>query len=163
MNGIFEENTQTMTPSREEQSQPKEDFRMRLISTQEFEERWSELHPLLNPATKFNAGEYETEDLRRMVQQGLAFGLGFLRNGKYEYVMVMKTIQMPRKKVLFILSWGGHGMRLAFQLFYKEFIDLMKQKGYDSLRGAMRPSMERYAKRMLPNLNNIYSIVETTL
>ena len=163
MNGIFEENTQTMTPSREEQSQPKEDFRMRLISTQEFEERWGELHPLLNPATEFNAGEYETEDLRRMVQQGLAFGLGFLRNGKYEYVMVMKTIQMPRKKVLFILSWGGHGMRLAFQLFYKEFIDLMKQKGYDSLRGAMRPSMERYAKRMLPNLNNIYSIVETTL
>jgi len=163
MNGIFEENTQTMTPSREEQSQPKEDFRMRSISTQEFEERWGELHPLLNPATEFNAGEYETEDLRRMVQQGLAFGLGFLRNGKYEYGMVMKTIQMPRKKVLFILSWGGHGMRLAFQLFYKEFIDLMKQKGYDSLRGAMRPSMERYAKRMLPNLNNIYSIVETTL
>lgn len=163
MNGIFEENTQTMTPSREEQSQPKDDFRMRLISTQEFEERWGELQHLLNPATKFNAGEYETEDLRRMVQQGLAFGLGFLRNGKYEYVMVMKTIQMPRKKVLFILSWGGHGMRLAFQLFYKEFIDLMKQKGYDSLRGAMRPSMERYAKRMLPNLNNIYSIVETTL
>ncbi len=163
MNEIFEENTQTLTPSREEKSQPKEDFRMRLISTQEFEERWAEIQPLLNPATEFNAGEYETEDLRRMVQQGLAFGLGFLRNGKYEYVMVMQTIQMPRKKVLFILSWGGHGMRLAFHLFYKEFIELMKQKGYQAIRGAMRPSMERYAKRMLPNLNNIYSIVETSL
>ena len=163
MNETLSENRPTLAQTPAGQAQPKDDFRMRLISTQEFEERWGELHPLLNPATEFNAGEYETEDLRRMVQQGLAFGLGFLRNGKYEYVMVMKTIQMPRKKVLFILSWGGHGMRLAFQLFYKEFIDLMKQKGYDSLRGAMRPSMERYAKRMLPNLNNIYSIVETTL
>jgi hypothetical protein len=163
MNEILEETTQTVTPNRGDQSQPKEDFRMRLISTQEFEERWAEIQPLLNPATEFNAGEYETEDLRRMVQQGLAFGLGFLRNGKYEYVMVMQTIHMPRKKVLFILSWGGHGMRLAFHLFYKEFIELMKQKGYQAIRGAMRPSMERYAKRMLPNLNNIYSIVETSL
>ena len=163
MNETLSENRPTLVQTHADKAQPKEDFRMRLISTQEFEERWSELQPLLNPATEFNAGEYETEDLRRMVQQGQAFALGFLRNGKYEYVMVMQTIQMPRKKVLFILSWGGHGMRLAFHLFYKEFIDLMKQKGYDSLRGAMRPSMERYAKRMLPNLNNIYSIVETTL
>jgi Ca2+-binding RTX toxin-like protein len=109
MNETLSENRPTLAQTPAGQAQPKEDFRMRLISTQEFEERWSEIQPLLNPATEFNAGEYETEDLRRMVQQGQAFALGFLRNGKYEYVMVMQTIQMPRKKVLFILSWGGHG------------------------------------------------------
>jgi len=163
MNEILEESNATLAQTHADQAQPKEDYRMRAMTRQEFVQRWPEIRPMLDPATKFNAGEYETDDLLRMVERGQAFGLGFLHNGKYEYVMVMQTLQMPRKKVLFILSWGGHGMRLAFQLFYNDFIDLVKSKGYDAIRGAMRPSMERYAKRMLPNLTNLFSIVETSL
>lgn len=141
---------------------PAQDLRMRVFSKQEFEARWPEIRPLLDPATPYNGGEYETDDLRTLVQQGHAFGLGFLCNGVCDFVMILQTSHMPRKKVLFILCWGGPGMRRSFRLFHQAFLSLAKRNGCQAIRGAMRPSMERYAKRMLPDLTNLYSIVETS-
>jgi hypothetical protein len=98
---------------------------MRLFRQEEFVARWPEIRPLVDPATPYNPGEYETDDLLTLVKQGRAFALGFLRHDRYEFVMILQTVYMPRKKILFILCWGGKGM--------------------------------------LPNLNNLYSTLETSL
>ena len=144
-------------------SVPRDAPRMRLFRQEEFVARWPEIRPLVDPATPYNAGEYETDDLLTLVKQGRAFALGFLRHDRCEFVMILQTVYMPRKKILFILCWGGSGMRDYLRMFYSDFLSLAKRNGYHAVRGAMRPSMERYAKRMLPNLNNLYSTLETSL
>ena len=142
---------------------PAQDLRMRVLTKDEFEQRWSEIRPLLDPATPYNGGEYDTDDLLVMVKEGHAFGLGFLCDGVCNFIMILQVQHMPRKKVLHILCWGGPGMRRFFQLFLQAFLSLAKRNGCQAIRGAMRPSMERYAKRFIPNLTNLYSIVETSL
>lgn len=142
---------------------PQVQHRMRLFTRQAFEQRWPAIRPLLDPATPFNGGDYETDDLLTMVQRGQAFALGFLRNEECDFVMVLRVNNTPRKKVLFILSWGGPGMRRALRMFYPDILALAKRNGCQAIRGAMRPSMERYARRFLPDLNKLYSILETTL
>ena len=44
--------------------------RMRLFRQEEFVARWPEIRPLVDPATPYNRGEYETDDLLTLVKQG---------------------------------------------------------------------------------------------
>ena len=83
---------------------------VRLPSLAELAERWSEIAPLLEKATR-RTGCYEPIDLLQQAMQGRV-GVWFCESeGGIDAVIATEVMQYPRKRVLEMMFCGGSNMR----------------------------------------------------
>lgn len=136
---------------------------LRVIRPDELEALWPTIQRLLALAIPHCNGEFEVDDLRDLVQQGRAFFMVLEDRGVIILAAVCEVIVTPRKKMLNVLALGGARLDMLALSFWGQVQDIGRLLGVDSVRGAVRPAMQRYYRRIAPEATVAYTILERTL
>lgn len=120
---------------------------------------WPVIRKLLAPAIEHCNGEFEVDDLLEMVVEGHAFVVVLLGEG-IELAAVCECLKYPRKTVLNVLVLGGKNLDIVAMKFWPRVAEVAKVLGASSVRGAVRPAMERYYRRIAPDAMKAYAILE---
>lgn len=140
-----------------------QDVRFRLVNPDEVVASWPDLRRLLEPAIEYCGGEVEVDDLRDMVTRRQAFL--FVLEGATGYLLagVTEVIVYPRKTTLYVIAVGGSQLNVLIREMWSELEKIGRSVGAQSIRGAVRPSMERYYRRFAPGAKIAYAIMERPL
>jgi hypothetical protein len=134
--------------------------RLRVILPTEVEALWPEISSRLLAAEDFSQGEFLISDLLPMVQRQEAFIAAMDNKTELDLVIVFQIMTFPRKKVLHVLAMGGQGFDVIMKSCWPELEKLALFLGTSAIRAAVRPSMQRYARRVAPEAVPVYTVVE---
>ena len=133
---------------------------LRVILPTEFEELWPQLSSKLLAAEDFSQGEFLISDIPGMIKQEEAFVTVMSDKTDMDLVIVFQILSYPRKKVLYVMAMGGRGFNVVMDSCWSEVEKLARFLGASSIRAAVRPSMQRYARWVTPEAVAIYTMVE---
>ena len=136
------------------------EYQLTVLKPSAVEELWTELAALLAPGVQFANGEFDVQDLLWMIRSNKAFAAAMLKDGKIELAGVFEVLEYPKKRVLFVLVMGGQGLDVATSQCWDTLQDLARSVEAVAIRGAVRPSMERYCRRIIPDAQRIYTVLE---
>lgn len=136
------------------------EYALTILKPEEVACRWSEISELLGPALPHCNGEFELDDLLNLVAGGRAFVLALVNGGRIELASVCECIRYPRKTVLNVLVLGGRRLDVVARQFWDQVAGTARLLGASCVRGAVRPSMERYYRRIAPAATRAYAILE---
>lgn len=138
-------------------------LRFRLLQPDEVVASWQNIRPLLEPAIEHCNGEFEADDLLDMVKNRRAFAFVLEDDGGLVLAGVAEVLIYPRKTVLYVLAVGGSKLNVLIREMWDALAKIGQLVGADSIRGAVRPSMERYYRRFAPGASIAYAIMERPL
>lgn len=124
------------------------------------ERQWDELRALLEPGIEHSSGEFDVDDILTMVKDKKAFIAAMSQNGKINLAVCFEILEYPKKCVLYVLAMGGTGFDVIIKICWEHLAELAQLVGASAIRGAVRPSMERYCRRVVPEAGKIYTILE---
>ena len=136
------------------------DHRLRVLPPAEVNSSWPQIAELLKPAIKFCNGEFEADDLLAMVNEGRAFVMALEQAGVIRLASVCEVLVFPKKKVLNVIAVAGSRLDVALLVFWEKIEDVARTLEVDSIRGAVRPAMQRYYRRIAPEATIAYAILE---
>lgn len=124
------------------------------------ERQWDELRVLLEPGVEHARGEFDVDDILTMVKDKKAFIAAMVQNEKTSLAVCFEVLEYPKKCVLHVLAMGGTGFDVIIKVCWEHLAELAQLVGASAIRGAVRPSMERYCRRVVPEAGKIYTILE---
>lgn len=124
---------------------------------------WEELSALIEPGLEFANGEFDLEDILCMVDQHQAFVAVMSTQKKIRLAVVFEIIRYPKKRVLHVMALGGRGLDVVSTDCWAQLKRMAALVDADSIRGAVRPSMERLSRRVFPGAKKIYTVLEQPL
>lgn len=131
-----------------------------VISPDVAEAWWTSIRELLIPAIEHCNGEFEVDDLLAMVMEGKAFVVVMANEEGLELAAICECLKYPRKSVLNVLVLGGRNLDLVAKQFWPKVTEVARILGASSVRGAVRPAMERLYRRIAPDAVRAYAILE---
>ena len=138
-------------------------YEVRVVRPDELDRLWPEVRPLLEPAIPFCNGEFEVDDLRDLVVAGKAFIVALEDERGIALASVFEVLCLPRKTVLNVLVTGGSKLNVLIQQFWDRLDAIGRTLGAEAIRGAVRPAMQRYYRRIAPEAAVAYTILERKL
>ena len=88
-----------------------------LVDADQVASIWEEVYPLLEKAQVYAAGELDTQDFFKMIENGdMQLWIAEDDNGIFA-MMLTEFVKYPRKKVMRIVSIGGEGMNRWMRYF----------------------------------------------
>lgn len=142
---------------------PSQDQQLRVLTPSEVNVLWPTIRRLLDLAIPHCNGEFEVDDLLSFVEQGRAFVLVLEDHGVIILAAVCEVMVTPRKKILNVLALGGARLDVLMLSFWSRVHDIGRLLGVDAVRGAVRPAMQRYYRRIAPEATVAYTILERAL
>jgi hypothetical protein len=139
------------------------DHRIVVLTPSFVAKHWPTIRELLAPAMEFSNGEMEVDDIRTMVFADQAFLMGVLVAGKPLWVAACECLRYPRRTVLHVLAVGGQNLHEALTELWADIAFIAHTLGATAVRGAVRPSMERYSRRYAPKAKKVYVVMEQVL
>ena len=124
---------------------------------------WASIKELLAPAIEFANGELEVEDILTLVADGKAFLVGDVVLDRLLWVAACECVSYPRRTVLNVIALGGRDLNVAIRELWGEITEIAHRLGATSIRGAVRPSMERYYRRYAPEARKAYVVMEKSV
>lgn len=121
---------------------------------------WATIKELLAPAMEFTNGELEVEDVLTLVTDGKAFLFGAVEAGRLLWVAACECVSYPQRTVLNVIAVGGRHLNTALSELWSEITGIAHTLGATAVRGAVRPSMERYFRRFAPDARKAYVVME---
>ena len=138
-------------------------FLLRVIRPEEAANRWQEIREFLDRGTQYGHGDFEIDDILRLVNEGKAFIMVLERSSRTILASACEVITYPRRSVLNVMAIGGEGLDVMFGEFWSQVADVGRILGVDAVRGSVRPSMQRYCKRIAPDATVAYNVLERAL
>lgn len=124
------------------------------------ESHWADLRTMLAPGMEYANGEFDVDDILTMVQSQRVFVATYKQDDKINLAIVFEILNYPKKCVLYVLAMGGAGFDRLMKFCWDALTELALLVGASAIRGAVRPSMERYCRRVAPDAGRIYTILE---
>lgn len=122
-------------------------------------ERWGEIRPLLARAVEHGRGELEVDDLLVLVDRGTMAILALEEDGELLAATAFEAIHYPRRVVLnFAYTGGRNGMGIVQNI--DALYDVARRLGADTVSCLCRPAVARHIKRLLPQVEQAYVVVE---
>lgn len=134
--------------------------RLRVLLPNEVVASWDSIRPLLLKSIEFCHKEFEVDDILEMVTKKSWFVIGLESDGNIVLAAACEVVQTPRRKILNVIALGGAGADIAALQFWSSIEEICRILGADSVRGAVRPSMQRYIRRLSPQTTVAYNILE---
>ena len=136
---------------------------MRALRPAEVNLHWAEIRELLDLGSEFGHGDFQIDDIKALVNDGLAFIVTLERDGKTILAAACEVISYPRRSVMNVMAIGGERLNVMFGTFWNQIVEMGRTLGVDAIRGSVRPSMQRYCQRIAPDATVAYNILERTL
>lgn len=130
-----------------------------LLHPQAVQARWHEIRDLLDRAVAHGRGELQVDDLLALVLSG---GMGVLvleEEGEIIAATAFEVIRYPRRAVLNFAYTGGRGSAGIVRNI-DVLYDVARRMGADTLSCLCRPAVARHIRRMLPQAEQAYVVVE---
>ena len=125
--------------------------------------RWVEISKFLAMGSEFGHGDFEIDDIKVLVDDGRAFIVVLEHDGSMVLASACEVITYPRRSVMNVMAIGGKGLDVMFGEFWSQVADMGRILGVDAVRGSVRPSMQRYCKRIAPDATVAYNVLERAL
>lgn len=138
-------------------------FSLRVLRPEEVHASWLELRELLGLGIEFGHGDFEIDDILSLVSDGKSFIVVLERDGETVLASACEVIVYPRRSVMNVMAIGGCGLDVMFGRFWDLISDIGRVLGVDAVRGSVRPSMQRYCKRIAPDATVAYNVLERAL
>ena len=117
------------------------------------------LRELLNRAVVHNRGEMTVDDIVDLVDAGRMGVMVEMAGDDIALAVAFEVIPYPQRKVLNIAFVGGKNLQsLADQR--EKFHAIAKAFGADTMTCSCRPSMVRYLRRLSPDVQQAYVVLE---
>lgn len=136
---------------------------LRVIRPDEFSDSWPRVSQLIAPAIPHCNGEFELEDLRNLVESQRAFVVAMEDGSEIILASVCEVRTSPRKQVLNVIILGGCRLNVLVKEFWDRIQYIGRKLGVSAIRGAVRPAMQRYYRRIAPDASVVYAILERKL
>lgn len=140
--------------------QKKDCYALRVVHPDEVHSSWEEIGSLLSKCIDYCHGEFNIDDILTMVDRREAFILALECNGETVLAAACEIIVLPRKRVMNVIALGGKDLDVLHLRFWDKISEIAKTVEADAVRGAVRPSMQRYFMRLAPNDFTAYAILE---
>lgn len=98
-----------------------------------------------------------------MVQSKRAFVVALEDCGVMILAAVCEVTVTPRKKYLNVLAVGGARLDVALLSFWDNIAEIGRTLEVNAIRGAVRPAMQRYYRRIAPEATVAYTILERSI
>lgn len=131
-----------------------------VLVPEQVESAWVPIRKLLATAVEYCNGEFEVDDLLEMVLDGRAFVVVLASGSEIELAAVCERLTYPRKTVVNVLALGGKNFDLVNRQFWPKMVAVAEILGASAVRGAVRPVMERYCRRVAPDVAAVYTTLE---
>lgn len=145
------------------QNKSSDQYRLVVLRPEQVEASWSVVGALLERSIEFCNGEFEAADILDMVKSGRAFILGLYRDEDLVLCAACEVLVLPRRRLMNFIAIGGEDMRALFVDQWGRIESIAKTLEVDAIRGAVRPSMQRYCKRIDPASVVAYTVLEKRL
>ena len=132
---------------------------LRLVHPPEVAARWTEFRAMLDRAIQHARGELEVDDILASVMVGSMGILAQEKGDMLELVLAFEIIPYPRRSVFNIVAMGGRNFA-GFADCYDLIDSLADTMGASIVRCYCRPSMARHVKRMMPDVQQAYVVME---
>ena len=136
------------------------DIALNVLLPETVDRQWAEIRALLEPGIEHGRGEFDVDDILTMVKDKKAFIAAMTQDGKITLAVCFEILEYPKKCVLYVIDMGGTGFDVIMKICWGHLTDLAQIVGASAIRGAVRPSMERYCRRVVPEAGKIYTILE---
>ena len=113
---------------------------------QDIDAAWRDGADKLGEATKWAAREITVEQLKMLLSRGERILIGARQDGRVIGWAAVGVIQHPNIRVLHVFAIQGQGIMTGQGL--KALQEFATYHGCTSIRGCVRPSMERLLKRL---------------
>lgn len=105
---------------------------------------WWSVAALVDPVAHQAArGEFETEDLAIMVEEGRAIAALVLEGDKPVLGMVFEFRHYPRKTVINVMALGGSHLADSAVSFWPRFVAWAQESGVSEIEACTSPAMTR--------------------
>lgn len=113
------------------------------------EQHWPAAAQLLEPVVRDAArGEFDIEDLRRMVAGGQAFAGLVFKGQQATLAIVFEFRHYPRRMVVNVIALGGHDLVGAAMTFWPSFRAWAKESGAAEIEACTAPAMTRVLRNL---------------
>ena len=136
---------------------------LRVLRPDEVSRRWDEISGFLGLGSEFGHGDFVIDDIKVLVDDGKAFIVVLEDGGRMILASACEVISYPRRSVMNVMAIGGSGLDVMFGEFWNQVADMGRILGVDAVRGSVRPSMQRYCKRIAPDATVAYNVLERAL
>lgn len=130
-----------------------------IVPKEHINQLWSQVSGYLNDALQFSDGDYNIEQAKVYLSQGLWQLLVVHDDNKIHGAIAVVYQNYPNDRVAFIVAIGGKW--ISDKESYKNFCEVLKTNGATKIQGAARESVARLWKRL--GFKNKYIIVENKL
>jgi hypothetical protein len=120
---------------------------------------WHAVYGFLDDGLQYSAGEYDVIDLFRLLSDGSQQLLAIVNGDRILGAASVLVEDYPKARVAYITTMGGRG--ILNETGFGLLADWAKQIGCTAVRGAVRPSVFRLARRV--SFEPKYIIVERKL
>ena len=124
---------------------------------------WPKLREFFELGIEFGHGDFEIDDILSLVSDGKSFIVVLERDGETTLASACEVIVYPRRSVMNVMAIGGCGLDVMFGRFWDLIVDIGRVLGVNAVRGSVRPSMQRYCKRIAPDATVAYNVLERAL
>ena len=130
-----------------------------IVPKEHINQLWQQVSGYLNDALQFSDGDYNIEQAKVYLSQGLWQLLVVHDDNKIHGAIAVVYQNYPNDRVAFIVAIGGKW--ISDKESYKNFCAVLKTNGATKIQGAARESVARLWKRL--GFKNKYIIVENKL
>lgn len=135
-------------------------YALRVVHPDEVASSWEVIGSLLEKSIEFCYGEFDLDSILEMVADRRAFILALEHGEETVLAAACEVIVLPLKKVVHVFALGGRDLDVLHIQFWDKVAEIARTLGADAVRGAVRPSMQRYFMRLAPNDFTAYAILE---
>lgn len=135
-------------------------YALRVVHPDEVHSSWEVIGSLLSKCIEHCHGEFDMDDILTLVDRREAFVLALDCDGETVLAAACEIIVLPRKRVMNVIALGGKDLDVLHLQFWDRVAEIAKTVEADAVRGAVRPSMQRYFMRLAPNDFTAYAILE---
>lgn len=139
------------------------EFRLRVLNPDEVFAGWKEIRAFLDRGSEYGHGDFEMDDILQLVKEGRAFIMVLECSSRTILASACEVITYPRRSVLNVMAIGGERLDVMFGEFWSQVSDVGRILGVNAVRGSVRPSMQRYCKRIAPDATVAYNVLERAL
>ena len=140
-------------------SQPDNMPTLRLVQPPEILERWPEFRIMLARALQHARGELEVDDLIAGVSVGRIGILAQEEGDTLQLLFAFEIIPYPRRSVLNLIAVAGKNLAGLVPCY--DLIDVLAETmGASAVRCFCRPSVARHIKRLFPDTQEAYIVME---
>lgn len=130
-----------------------------LLTPAEVRHRWPEVRAQLDRAVAHGRGELVVDDILGMVEDGRMGVLALQNEGELVAVTAFEVLRYPQRKVLNFAFTGGRDAKGIVEHFDR-VEEIAHEMGADAVICQCRPAVARFIKRLLPDTEQAYVVVE---